>query len=101
MTETRAPYTLSDHINNQQGQTFRMASKGTYFPYSDRTIPFIMIAANKSVTTAQTTKQKLQMLYGCGIGSIILAVWPGQWTSDVFQIDDLDEAKDVLMGSAR
>ena len=64
---------------------FRQATASDGFPYTSNTVPFIMIKAGKA-TWAGDARSKLAMLRERG--GKILAVWPGQYRSDVFEIDD-------------
>ena len=79
---------------NQNGTFFRSAlASGGAFPYGAKTVPFIRITPTGVVTTAQTSAGKYLMLVQAKDEDLILAVWPGNWASDVFLIDDREEAK--------
>lgn len=63
---------------------FRQAADSENFPYGADT-PFIMVKSGK-VTWAGRKADKIAMLKERG--GKILAVWPGQWSSDVFEVND-------------
>lgn len=65
--------------------TFRQAADSENFPYEANTVPFIMVKGGK-VTWAGRKAGKIAMLKERG--GKILAVWPGEWSSDVFEIND-------------
>ena len=72
---------------------FRQAADSENFPYGEDTTPFIMVKGGK-VTWAGRKTDKIAMLKERG--GKILAVWPGKWSSDVFEINDRVRALAVL-----
>lgn len=64
---------------------FRQAADSESFPYGEDTTPFIMVKGGK-VTWAGRKADKVAMLKERG--GKILAVWPGKWSSDVFEVND-------------
>lgn len=64
---------------------FRQAADSENFPYGEDTTPFIMVKSGK-VTWAARKTDKIAILKERG--GKILAVWPGKWPSDVFEIND-------------
>lgn len=64
---------------------FRQAADSENFPYGAETTPFIMVKSGK-VTWAGRKADKIAMLKERG--GKILAVWPGKWSSDVFEVND-------------
>src|SRR5580698_1633246 len=64
---------------------YRQASTSGNFPYDADTVPYILIKGGK-IAWASKQSGKLALLRERG--GKILAVWPGQWSSDVFEIDD-------------
>jgi len=71
----------------------RSASASPEFPYGSNTVPFILFKAGK-ISTAKSRREKLEMLGRRG--GKVLAVWPGKWSSDVFEVDDRSLASRVL-----
>jgi len=87
---------------------------GTTFPFDEDTAPFILVVTGDNVVDrhtdsrgfkhANTIDQKreligeAQALAGVDGGDCtLLAVWPGRTRSDVFEVDDLDQALDALI----
>jgi hypothetical protein len=64
---------------------FRHAADSDNFPYGADTTPFIMVKSGR-VSWAGRKADKIAMLKERG--GKILAVWPGKWSSDVFEIND-------------
>jgi hypothetical protein len=58
---------------------FRQASASESFPYGADTVPYILIKGGK-ITWANSPAGKLALLKERG--GKILAVWPGQWSSE-------------------
>lgn len=75
---------------------FRHTSHTDNFPYTWKTVPFICIRADGCISMAQELSSKSKMLTSKGENDVILAVWPGQWRSDVFVVDDTNLAMKAL-----
>jgi hypothetical protein len=75
---------------------FRFASASSEFPYGSNLVPFILSKPGK-LSYAKSRQDKLAML--SERGGRILAVWPGKWSSDVFELDDRSLARRVLQQS--
>jgi hypothetical protein len=76
---------------------FRQAADSENFPYGEDTTPFIMVKSGK-VTWASRNADKIAMLKERG--GKILAVWPGKWSLDVFEVNDRVRALAALGDSA-
>ena len=61
---------------------------GSEFPYALQTMCYIEVAADGSVRWGSDAKTYARVLAG---ESRLYAVWPGQWSSHLFVIDDLDQ----------
>jgi hypothetical protein len=72
---------------------YRKASSSGCFPYASERVPFIMVK-NGQVRWAQGRWAKLELL--SERGGKLLAAWPGEWRTDVFEIDDREAAKAAL-----
>ncbi len=77
------------------------------FPFADPRVPLILIAGTEidaegdGMTWAQTVEDKLQLVeMAKKTTAELISVWPGKTRSDVFFIDDLDEAESVLRAAA-
>jgi hypothetical protein len=70
----------------------RASGVGDAFPYDGQRVTFILIK-NGAVTQAKTRAQKRNALAEAMTeGAILLAAWPGEWSQDIFVVDDLDAA---------
>lgn len=76
--------------------SLRKASDASSFPYTWKTAPFIYVSTDGRINTAQSPADKMSMLQEKEPNDIILSVWPGDWRSDVFEIDDIDLAIKAL-----
>jgi hypothetical protein len=77
------------------------------FPYADPRAPFILIAGTEidaegdGMNWAYEPEEKLALVEAArGTTAELLTVWPGKTRSDVFFMDDLDEAESVLRAAA-
>lgn len=78
---------------------FRKTSKQEFFPWSSSRVPFIFIdGTTGDVTSGKTITEKMGMLlkHSAKRGDILLAAWPGQWSTDVFEVDKPEEALNNL-----
>lgn len=70
------------------------------FPFESKTVPFIKIAfQNNTIIQANTESEKIEMLTNSRDDDIILAAWPGNWSQDVFIVDNKVMALSILDGS--
>ncbi|RLU79332.1 hypothetical protein CTZ27_37270 [Streptomyces griseocarneus] len=63
------------------------------FPWRGQTVTLVRIDAKGIVTQATRTTEKRTMLAQAGAKDLVLAAWPGQWSQDVFLVDDLKAAR--------
>lgn len=74
----------------------RLASEAPY-PYRSNRAPFILLTLESGeMSIGQTPREKRELLFVARHGDLILSVWPGEWRSDVFIIDDWDVAREEL-----
>ncbi|MEU2620582.1 hypothetical protein ABZ642_21025 [Streptomyces sp. NPDC007157] len=66
------------------------------FPWRGQTITLLRIDAKGVVTQASRVTEKRTMLAQAGTKDLIVAAWPGQWSQDVFMVDDLKAAREAL-----
>ena len=72
--------------------TLRKASKQEHFPYLANTVTFIRVSiVDNSIQQAKTKAQKRAMVLSAKESDILLAAWPGQWSQDIFHLDDRAE----------
>lgn len=76
----------------------RSAKEQEYFPYDLKTTCYILVYKNAEVVHIQHTKTELAKAYEeANSGKAVLyAVWPGNWRSDLFVIDDLNVFADAV-----
>lgn len=69
----------------------RSAKESGCFPYGNKRVCYIEVSDNGNVRQLSSRQEKFDAFCHAkaGIGKL-LAVWPGQWRSDLFVIDDLD-----------
>ena len=70
----------------------RSAKEQEYFPYDSKTTCYILIGKNGEVNQVSHTIKELQEAYNAvkNDSATLYAVWPGQWRSDLFIIDDIN-----------
>ena len=62
------------------------------FPYRRKTVCYMEVFPNGDINQLSTRQELKDAFYHAVSGkSKIVAVWPGQWRSDLFIIDDLEE----------
>ncbi len=70
----------------------RSAKETGCFPYRSKAVCFMQLSPNGELKQLTDRKEKWDAYYEAKLGNCqIVAVWPGQWRSDLFIIDDLEE----------
>lgn len=71
-------------------KSLRMVSdQGEFYPYKAKRAPLIRIdLLAATVTYAKTRAEKRAMLLDRTDDQVFISVWPGEWSSDVFFVDD-------------
>ncbi len=73
--------------------TLRKASEQEHFPYIAGNVTFIRVSVTENVIQqAKTKAQKRAMVASAKENDILLATWPGQWSQDIFVLDNRIEA---------
>ncbi len=67
-------------------------------PLKSQRVPLLLIHKGE-LTEAQGVMDKRKLLQKYVIGDLLLAVWPGQWSSDTFIVDLLEAAKMIGYGT--
>jgi hypothetical protein len=77
--------------------TLRRAGDQERFPYGSKKVPFILIAGG-AITQAKSTGDKRAACATAAAdpGAVLLAPWPGEYSQDVFLIDDPAKAAEAL-----
>jgi hypothetical protein len=73
--------------------SLRRTSLSDELPWLDRLVTLVRISADGEVTQATTDRDKRAMIGTAGEQDLVLAAWPGQWSQDVFVVDDLSAAR--------
>lgn len=79
----------------------RSAKEAGCFPYSSKQVCYIEVFPDGQIRQLCNSQEKLDAYFNAHCGSSkIIAVWPGQWRSDMFIIDDLEAycEKQKLLG---
>lgn len=70
----------------------RSAKATEGFPYRSKTVCFMQLSPNGELKQLTDRKEKCDAYLEAKLGNCqIVAVWPGQWRSDLFIIDDLEK----------
>lgn len=70
----------------------RSAKGAGCFPYSSKVVCYMELFPNGEINQLSTDIERLEAYFrATKKESKILAVWPGNWRSDLFIIDDLEE----------
>jgi len=73
----------------------RSAKEAGCFPYRSKLVCYMELTNDGNIKQLSNRNEKLEAYLNAKAGiSKILAVWPGQWRSDLFIIDDLDSFAD-------
>ncbi|GAA0436041.1 hypothetical protein [Streptomyces luteireticuli] len=73
--------------------SLRRTSDVEGFPWRGQTVTLLRIDAKGIVSQATRITEKRRMLADAGPKDLILAAWPGQWSQDVFVVDDIKVAQ--------
>ena len=78
------------------GRALRATSAAESFPWLDRRVTLIRVTPGGAVTQAKSDGEKRAMLGNADDDDLLLAAWPGEWSQDVFVVDDLKGARASL-----
>lgn len=76
----------------------RSAKEQEFFPYDTKQVCYILVDRSGAVSQVRHSQNELKATYMAaseGTASLY-AVWPGQWSSDLFVIDDLNAFADAV-----
>jgi len=60
-------------------------------------VTLVRVAADGVVTQAKSDAEKRAMLGAADDRDLLLAAWPGEWSQDIFVVDDLKSARLALV----
>lgn len=73
--------------------TLRRTSEVEHFPWNGNRVTLIKVCTKTyTITQAKTRVQKREMVLGLLPDEILLAAWPGNWSQDIFLIDNVQPA---------
>ncbi|MCA9368163.1 hypothetical protein KC887_07975 [Candidatus Kaiserbacteria bacterium] len=84
LTELKAGQAQFTFYNVDQDNEFLRRPGDDYFPYYDKCVPFIVVN-DRRIEVAKSVNAKRRLLLR--VPDVVLAVWPGQWSSDVFVLE--------------
>lgn len=73
--------------------SLRKTSTESEFPWLQKSVTMLMIGSDGTVRQAKTDADKRALLSAATEQDLVLAAWPGQWTQDIFVVDDLLAAR--------
>lgn len=73
--------------------SLRRTSQNGDLPWLDRLVTLVRVSADGEVTQATSDRDKREMIGSSGDQDLVLVAWPGQWSQDVFVVDDLSHAR--------
>lgn len=74
----------------------RRTSENEPFPWLLKLVTLVEVARDGSVQQAKTEGEKRALLGAARDGDLVLAAWPGEWSQDIFVVDDLRAARIAL-----
>jgi hypothetical protein len=74
----------------------RNASSATRLPWHARTVTLICVDADGVASQAKTVPEKRDLLDMAGAKDLVLVAWPGQWSQDIYVVDDRKAARAAL-----
>jgi hypothetical protein len=83
-----------------EGKALRPTSAVESFPWLVKLVTLVRVTPNGVVTQAKSDAEKRAMLGEAEEQDLVLAAWPGEWSQDVFVVDDLKRAR-VSVGLPR
>jgi hypothetical protein len=82
------------------GKALRPTSAVQSFPWLVKLVTLVRVTPDGAVTQAKSDAEKRSMLGESDENDLVLAAWPGDWSQDVFVVDDLKGAR-VSVGLPR
>ena len=74
----------------------RRTSENEPFPWLLKLATLVRVARDGTVQQAKTDGEKRALLGAARDGDLVLAAWPGEWSQDIFVVDDLRAARIAL-----
>ena len=83
-----------------EGKALRSTSAVQSFPWLVKLVTLVRVTPDGVVKQAKSDAEKRSMLGEADEDDLVLAAWPGDWSQDVFVVDDLKGAR-VSVGLPR
>jgi hypothetical protein len=74
----------------------RNASSVRRLPWLGRSVTLLRVDSTGVVQQAKTDSEKRSLLESATSKDLVLVAWPGQWSQDIYVVDDLRAARDAL-----
>lgn len=75
---------------------FQNTSDVNGFPWASKMVAFIHVSTTGQIRFAKSVAQKRILLKALQAGDVLLAGWLGQYSQDVFVVNDWEQAKAAL-----
>lgn len=75
------------------GKALRPTSAVQSFPWLAKLVTLVRVTPDGVVSQAKSDAEKRAMLGEADEQDLVLAAWPGEWSQDVFVVDDLKGAR--------
>jgi hypothetical protein len=76
----------------------RRASDAARLPWLGRSVTLIRVDTTGVVDQAKTDSEKRALLATATSKDLVLVAWPGQWSQEIYVVDDLKAAR-VAVGN--
>lgn len=76
--------------------SLRHASGQERFPYRERHVTFLRVSSDGTVTQAKAIGEKRTMLAELHPDDLLLAAWTGNYSTDIFVLDDREAVAAAL-----
>jgi uncharacterized membrane protein len=78
--------------------SLRNASSMSRLPWLGRSVTLLCVDATGVVQQAKTDSEKRSLLAAATSGDLALVAWPGQWSQDIYVVDDPRAARAAVPG---
>jgi hypothetical protein len=78
--------------------SLRSASSAGRLPWLGRSVTVLRVDSTGVVQQAKTDSEKRSLLESATSKDLVLVAWPGQWSQDIYVVDDLRAARAAVRG---
>jgi hypothetical protein len=79
-----------------RADSLKQASAQDRFPYRERHVTFLRLSSDGYVTQGKGIAEKRAMLSQSASDDLLLAAWTGNYSTDIFVLDDLAAVRVAL-----